>query len=132
MGLHAVRHARITALDTAGGWFVDDVGVGDLWYFPPGVPHSIQGLGPDGCEFLLAFDNGNFDEDSTFLLSDWFKHIPPEVLAKTLACRLRCLTRCLAGRGASLPGRHGGAGFGGERRVKSEQVSRIKCWRRSR
>jgi len=74
--------ARITALDTDGGWFVDDVGVGDLWYFPPGMPHSIQGLGPDGCEFLLAFDDGNFDEDSTFLLSDWFKHIPPEVLAK--------------------------------------------------
>lgn len=74
--------ARITALDTNGGWFVDDVGVGDLWYFPSGMPHSIQGLGPDGCEFLLAFDDGNFDEDSTFLLSDWFKHIPPEVLAK--------------------------------------------------
>ena len=74
--------ARITVLDSDGGWFVDDVGVGDLWYFPPGMPHSIQGLGPDGCEFLLAFDDGNFDEDSTFLLSDWFKHIPPEVLAK--------------------------------------------------
>jgi len=74
--------ARITALDVDGHWFVDDVGVGDLWYFPPGVPHSIQGLGPDGCEFLLAFDNGGFDEDSTFLLSDWFKHVPPEVLAK--------------------------------------------------
>ena len=75
-------NARITALDTEGGWFVDDVGVGDLWYFPSGMPHSIQGLGPDGCEFLLAFDDGNFDEDSTFLLSDWFKHIPPDVLAK--------------------------------------------------
>lgn len=74
--------ARITALDSDGGWFVDDVGKGDLWYFPPGVPHSIQGLGPDGCEFLLAFDDGNFDEDSTFLLSDWFKHVPPEILAK--------------------------------------------------
>ncbi|MEJ5174728.1 cupin domain-containing protein, partial [Erwinia sp. MYb416] len=47
-------NARITALDTDGGWFVDDVGVGDLWYFPSGMPHSIQGLGPDGCEFLLA------------------------------------------------------------------------------
>lgn len=78
-------NARITALDTNGGWFVDDVGVGDLWYFPPGVPHSIQGLSPDGCEFLLAFDNGNFDEDSTFLLSDWFKHIPSEVLAKNFS-----------------------------------------------
>ncbi len=74
--------ARITAIDASGGSFVDDVGVGDLWYFPPGIPHSIQGLGPDGCEFLLVFDNGGFDEDSTFLLSDWFKHVPNDVLAK--------------------------------------------------
>jgi oxalate decarboxylase len=74
--------ARITAIDAQGRNFVDDVGVGDLWYFPGGIPHSIQGLGPDGCEFLLVFDNGDFDEDDTFLLSDWFKHTPPEVLGK--------------------------------------------------
>jgi oxalate decarboxylase len=74
--------ARITAIDAHGGNFVDDVGVGDLWSFPGGIPHSIQGLGPDGCEFLLVFDDGNFDEDSTFLLSDWFKHVPNEVLGK--------------------------------------------------
>ena len=74
--------ARITAIDADGRNFVDDVGVGDLWYFPSGIPHSIQGLGPDGCEFLLAFDSGGFDEDSTFLLSDWFKHTPPDILAK--------------------------------------------------
>jgi oxalate decarboxylase len=74
--------ARITAIDPKGRNFVDDVGVGDLWYFPSGVPHSIQGLGPDGAEFLLVFDDGEFDEDNTFLLSDWFKHTPPEVLAK--------------------------------------------------
>jgi oxalate decarboxylase len=74
--------ARITAIDPQGRNFVDDVGVGDLWYFPAGFPHSIQGLGPDGCEFLLVFDDGNFDEDDTFLLSDWFKHVPSEVLAK--------------------------------------------------
>jgi oxalate decarboxylase len=74
--------ARITAIDAQGRNFVDDVGVGDLWYFPPGVPHSIQGLNPDGCEFLLVFDDGDFDEDNTFLLSDWFKHTPNEVLAK--------------------------------------------------
>ena len=35
--------ARITAIDPQGRNFVDDVGVGDLWYFPSGVPHSIQG-----------------------------------------------------------------------------------------
>ena len=74
--------ARITAVDPNGRNFVDDVGVGDLWYFPPGVPHSIQGLDPDGAEFLLVFDDGDFDEDNTFLLSDWIKHVPPEVLAK--------------------------------------------------
>src|SRR6266849_2766889 len=74
--------ARITAVDAQGHNFVDDVGVGDLWYFPSGVPHSIQGLNPDGCEFLLVFDSGDFDEDNTFLISDWFKHTPNEVLAK--------------------------------------------------
>ncbi len=74
--------ARITAIDPQGRSFVDDVGVGDLWYFPSGYPHSIQGLNPDGCEFLLVFDDGDFDEDNTFLLSDWFKHTPSEVLSK--------------------------------------------------
>jgi oxalate decarboxylase len=74
--------ARITAVDAGGRSFIDDVGVGDLWYFPAGIPHSIQGLGPDGCEFLLVFDDGEFDEDNTFLLSDWFKHTPNEILAK--------------------------------------------------
>jgi len=74
--------ARITAVDAKGNNFVDDVGVGDLWYFPAGTPHSIQGLGPDGCEFLLVFDDGDFDEDDTFLITDWFKHTPTEVLGK--------------------------------------------------
>src|SRR5258707_2641671 len=75
-------NARITAIDAQGRNFVDDVGVGDLWYFPAGIPHSIQGLGPDGCEFLLVFDDGEFDEDNTFLITDWFKHTPTEVLGK--------------------------------------------------
>jgi len=75
-------NARVSAVNPEGENFVGDIGPGDLWYFPSGTPHSIQGLGPDGCEFLLVFDDGGFDEDSTFLLSDWFKHVPPSVLAK--------------------------------------------------
>src|SRR3984957_20045082 len=51
-------NARITAVDVSGKSFVSDVGVGDLWLFPPGIPHSIRGLGPDGCRFLLVFDDG--------------------------------------------------------------------------
>jgi oxalate decarboxylase len=75
-------NARITAVDQEGRSLVGDVTEGDLWLFPPGVPHSIQGLGPDGCRFLLVFDNGNFDEFHTFLLTDWLAHTPKEVLAK--------------------------------------------------
>lgn len=72
--------ARITAVDQNGKNFIADVGVGDLWYFPPGIPHSIQGL-EEGCEFLLVFDNGNFADLDTFTISDWFAHTPKEVLS---------------------------------------------------
>jgi oxalate decarboxylase len=74
--------ARITAIDDDGNSFVKDVGVDDLWYFPTGTPHSIQGLAPDGCEFLLVFDDGKFSEGNTTLISDWTRHTPREVLAK--------------------------------------------------
>ena len=74
--------ARITAVNQEGKSFVSDVSAGDLWLFPPGIPHSIQGLGPDGCRFLLVFDNGNFDEFHTFLISDWLTHTPKEILSK--------------------------------------------------
>lgn len=74
--------ARITLVDQEGRTFEDDLNEGDLWYFPAGIPHSIQGMGDDGCEFLLAFDDGDFSEDSTFLLTDWLAHTPKEVLAK--------------------------------------------------
>ena len=74
--------ARITALDNDGKAFVDDVGKNDLWFFPTGNPHSIQGLGPEGCEFLLVFDDGKFSEADTTLISDYARHTPREVLAK--------------------------------------------------
>jgi oxalate decarboxylase len=41
-------NCRVTVLDTEGRPYVADVKAGDLWYFPPGAPHSLQGLGPDG------------------------------------------------------------------------------------
>jgi oxalate decarboxylase len=75
-------NCRLTAIDFDGSTYVNDVKAGDLWYFPTGIPHSLQGLGPDGCEFLLVFDDGKFSEDNTTLLSDWMIHTPPEVLAK--------------------------------------------------
>lgn len=74
--------ARLTLLTADGSMFVDDVSAGDLWLFPAGAPHSIQGLEGEGCEFLLVFNQGSFSEESTFLLSDWLMHTPPEILAK--------------------------------------------------
>ncbi len=73
--------ARVSAVDQDGCNFVADIGVGDLWNFPAGLPHSIQGL-DEGCEFLLVFDDGDFSEDSTFLITDWFAHTPRSILAK--------------------------------------------------
>jgi oxalate decarboxylase len=73
---------RVTVLDAEGRPYVADVNEGDLWYFPAGQPHSLQGLGPDGCEFVICFDDGDASEFNTLLVTDWFAHTPPEVLAK--------------------------------------------------
>ncbi|KAF9532652.1 oxalate decarboxylase [Crepidotus variabilis] len=75
---------QVTSVNQNGQNFVANVGPGDLWYFPPGIPHSLQATSddPDGSEFLLVFDSGDFSEDDTFLLTDWLAHVPAEVLAK--------------------------------------------------
>jgi oxalate decarboxylase len=83
--------ARITAIDAEGKSFVTDVGENDLWYFPTGIPHSIQGLNPDGALFLLVFDDGNFSEYATVLLSDWMAHTPKDVLAKNFGVSSKAL-----------------------------------------
>jgi oxalate decarboxylase len=85
--------ARITAVDNDGHNFTDDVEPGDLWYFPSGIPHSIQGLPPDGTEFLLAFPNGGFSEDSTFSITDMFAHMPKDVLAKNFGVETSAFDR---------------------------------------
>lgn len=72
--------ARITSVDQDGRNFIADVGPGDLWYFPAGLPHSIQGL-EEGCEFLLVFDDGSFSDLNTLSISDWFAHTPKDVLS---------------------------------------------------
>jgi len=89
--------ARITSVDNDGRNFVSDVSAGDLWYFPAGIPHSIQGLSDDGCEFLLAFPDGKFSEDDTFAITDMFAHMPKEALAKNLGTDEKALANIPSG-----------------------------------
>ncbi|MCW2765761.1 MAG: oxalate decarboxylase [Nocardioides sp.] len=72
---------RIGAVDQEGRNFLDEVSEGDLWFFPKGIPHYIQAL-DKGVEFLLVFDDGDFSENSTFMVSDFFAHTPKSVLGK--------------------------------------------------
>lgn len=78
-------NARVTVFNPEDGTiFIGDVGDGDLWFFPSGYPHSIQGLGPDGCEFLLVFDEGMFSEYTTSLISGFLAHTPHKVVSQNL------------------------------------------------
>jgi oxalate decarboxylase len=86
-------NARVTVMNPDGTMFIDDVTQGDLWIFPAGYPHSIQGLYPDGTEFLLVFNQGSFSEDGTMLLSEWVAHTPPEVLMKNFGLERSALAK---------------------------------------
>jgi oxalate decarboxylase len=83
---------RVTVLDEKGRPYIADVKEGDLWYFPAGFPHSLQGLGPDGCEFVICFDDGKASEFNTLLLTDWLAHTPPDVLAQNFAVPAEALS----------------------------------------
>src|SRR5438445_1324857 len=85
--------ARITAIDADGKSFVADTNKNDLWFFPPGVPHSIQGLNPDGCEFMLVFDDGDFSESETVLLSESMMLLPPEAVSKHFGINPRAIAK---------------------------------------
>ncbi|KAF8826991.1 hypothetical protein HHX47_DHR5000559 [Lentinula edodes] len=71
---------QVTSVDQDGRNFIATVKPGDLWYFPPGIPHSLQATNEsaEGSEFLLVFPDGAFSDDGTFLLTDWLAHVPAE------------------------------------------------------
>ena len=77
-------HVRTTVFDPERRSEILDFGPGDVWYFPRGHGHSLQGIGDRDCHFILAFDDGHFSEFGTFSITDWLGHAPPEVLAKNL------------------------------------------------
>lgn len=44
---------QVSAVDEHGNWQAETLGFGDIWYFPKGVGHTVQGL-EDENEFLLV------------------------------------------------------------------------------
>jgi oxalate decarboxylase len=75
---------RTTVIGPDGTSEVNDFDPGDVWYFPRGHGHMLQGLGPGEAHFVLIFDDGAFSEFGTFSSTDWVGHTPPEVLSKAL------------------------------------------------
>lgn len=84
---------RTTVLHPDGSSAIDSFGPGDVWYFPRGWGHSIQGLGPGECHFILIFDNGDFSEDHTFSITDWLASSPPEIVSQNLGLSREELTQ---------------------------------------
>lgn len=72
---------RFYLVDDERNVLVEDLEPGDLWLAPAGFPHAIQGL-EEGTEFVLVFNDGNFSENQTLLVTELFAHTPREVLAK--------------------------------------------------
>jgi oxalate decarboxylase len=77
-------NVRTTVISPSGQAGQDDFGPGDVWFFPKGHGHSIQGLGPDEAHFILGFDDGHFSEFGTFSITDWIGHTSPKVLSQNL------------------------------------------------
>lgn len=86
-------HCRTTIIHPDGATYIDMFGPGDTWYFPKGYGHSIQGIGPDECHFILIFDNGDFSEDHTFSVTDFIASVPPEIVAQNLGISLEKVDR---------------------------------------
>ncbi|KPM44423.1 Oxalate decarboxylase OxdC [Neonectria ditissima] len=72
----------VSAVDEFGRYQVETLNYGDIWYFPKGAAHSVQGLDEEN-EFLLVFDEADFDKTgTTFMVDDWINHTPKDILAK--------------------------------------------------
>lgn len=77
-------NCRTTIVHPDGTTYIDSFGPGDVWYFPRGYGHSIQGVGPGECHFILIFDNGDFSEEHTFSITDFISCVPADIAAQSL------------------------------------------------
>jgi oxalate decarboxylase len=83
-GFYMTGRARLTIVSPDREWETIECGPGDLAYIPRGYAHYIQNVSREECHFILVFDNGLFNEFSTFSVTAWAAATPREVLAKDL------------------------------------------------
>jgi oxalate decarboxylase len=98
-------NVRTTVISPSGQAGQDDFGPGDVWFFPKGHGHSIQGLGPEDAHFVLGFDDGHFSEFGTFSITDWIGHTPPNVLSQNLELPESALANFPKGEVYIVPGK---------------------------
>ncbi|KAL6885679.1 putative oxalate decarboxylase oxdC [Trichoderma evansii] len=72
----------LSAVDENGVYQTEELNYGDIWYFPKGVAHTLQGL-EDSNEYLIVLDDGDINRaGSIFHVDDWMSHTPKDILAK--------------------------------------------------
>jgi len=84
----------------------------------------LQGLGPTGAEFMLAFDNGKSNGIHTLMLTDWIAHTPPDVLAANFGGAGRRIQEYSARSAGIFQGKDPGPLAADERAVKSANGAR--------
>ena len=62
--------------------------------FPGRTAASLQGVGEDGCEFVICFDNGKASEFNTLLLTEWMAHTLPYFLAMNFGVPVATFAKC--------------------------------------
>ncbi len=88
---------RTTILHPDGTFYTDYFYPGDVWYFPKGYGHVLQGMGNDASHFILIFDNGDFSEDHTFSITDFISSVPKEIAAQNLGLTLEQVDKLYQG-----------------------------------
>ncbi len=96
-------HVLTTVISPDGTVEENEFAEGDIWYFPKGHGHALQGL--TDADFLLGFDNGHFSEFGTFSITDWIARTPPEVAARNLGVSVEVIKSFPQGEAYIVPGK---------------------------
>jgi oxalate decarboxylase len=73
--------ARMTVFDTGPKATTADFNAGDVGYVKKSLGHYVQNMGDTDMVFLEIFKSDRYAEVS---LSDWLRHVPPQLVMQHL------------------------------------------------